>query len=116
MAAQFELYSSDSEPDNLPNGNPWLNTNEESEGESSSSEFQLDETSRHGHTSRETSTSGKQSETTNDNLRLKRRFGGAFKYKTKFQKSWTQNWPFVSSVPSDKHKFRCNVCAKVSWL
>jgi hypothetical protein len=112
MAAQFELYSSDSEPDNLLN--LWLNTNEASEGETSSSE--LDETSRHGHTSRETSTSGRQSETTNDNLRLKRRFGGAFKYKTKFQKSWTQIWPFVSSVPSDDHKFRCNVCAKVSWL
>ena len=98
-----------------------LSANEASEGKASSSG---DEISPHGQASQDTSSKArKQSETEttkSKNLQLKRKFGGAYKYKTKFQKSWTKTWPFVSSVPSDDHKFRCNVCAKVlvglSWL
>ena len=100
-------FNSDSQPDDFLNANDYENDQmQASEGD----------TSRHGQSSGETSTPARQTDTTNDKLHLKRRFGGAFKYNTKLQKSWTKTWPFVPSVPSDDHKFRCNVCAKVIWL
>ena len=98
--------NSDSQPDDFLNANDY-DDDQTQASEGSSSEGDTN-TSHHDQSSGETSK-------TNDRLRLKRRFGGAFKYNTKFKKCWTKTWPFVSSVPSDDHKFRCNVCAKVSW-
>lgn len=44
--------------------------------------------------------------------KLKLSKGGA-KYKTRFQASWRQNWPFVVAVKGDPHSFNCSVCNKV---
>ena len=40
------------------------------------------------------------------------KFAGAFKYKTKFQKTWTKTWPFIAGIPGDPHNVTCDVCDK----
>ena len=42
----------------------------------------------------------------------KTKYTGSFKYKTKFSKEWTKEWPFVSAVPHKPNMFRCNICQK----
>lgn len=42
------------------------------------------------------------------------KFSGAFQYKTKFNKDWQKDWPFVSSVPGQSHSFKCSICSKYS--
>lgn len=42
----------------------------------------------------------------------KTRLMGAFRYKTSYCEEWKKTWPFVSSVPGNRHSFRCNVCDK----
>ena len=40
------------------------------------------------------------------------KFSGAFQYKTKFNKIWQNEWPFVSPVPGNQHSFMCTICSK----
>ena len=40
------------------------------------------------------------------------RFLGAYKYKSKFSKDWTNTWAFIVFVPHDPFSFRCTVCCK----
>lgn len=42
----------------------------------------------------------------------KAKLSGAAKYQTRFQKEWTTKYPFLSSVHSDRSKYRCNICNK----
>ena len=41
-----------------------------------------------------------------------RKWCGAAIYKSKFQKSWKQCWPFITTVPGNPSQFYCNVCSK----
>lgn len=42
----------------------------------------------------------------------KRKYTGAFQYKTSFRNEWRKNWLFITSVPGLPHEFRCQVCEK----
>lgn len=42
----------------------------------------------------------------------KKRFAGAFKYRTKFSIEWKKTWSFISAVSGNKYKFHCNWCMK----
>lgn len=37
---------------------------------------------------------------------------GSFKYKSRFQKEWTAEWPFVHAAPGKDCYFTCTVCKK----
>ena len=39
------------------------------------------------------------------------RYGGAFKYKTRFKGEWTKIWPFIA-IPEDPYSVWCNLCSK----
>jgi len=41
-----------------------------------------------------------------------RKWSGAAIYKTKFNTTWQQAWPFISPVKHDPHSFHCGVCMK----
>jgi len=41
-----------------------------------------------------------------------RKWSGAAIYKTKFNTTWQQAWPFISPVKHDPHSFHCDVCMK----
>ena len=41
-----------------------------------------------------------------------RQWSGAAQYKTKFQNTWKQAWPFTAPVNDDLHSFHCTVCMK----
>ena len=42
----------------------------------------------------------------------KRKYTGAFQYKTSFRNEWRKAWPFIAPVPGSSHEFRCQVCNK----
>lgn len=42
----------------------------------------------------------------------KRKFTGAFQYKTSFKDEWKKTWPFILPVPGLPYFFRCQVCDK----
>ena len=42
-----------------------------------------------------------------------RKWSGAALYKTKFQSTWQQMWPFIAPVKDNPHSFRCTVCMKM---
>ena len=46
---------------------------------------------------------------------ISRKLSGAARYKTRFQHSWQEKWPFGTYTPvrGDPHSFRCNVCNKL---
>lgn len=44
---------------------------------------------------------------------VSRKFSGAAQYKTKFQHTWQEKWPFATPVLGDPHSFRCAVCNKL---
>lgn len=39
----------------------------------------------------------------------KRKYTGAFQYKTSFRSEWRKIWPFIAPVPGSAHEFRCQV-------
>ena len=41
-----------------------------------------------------------------------KKWSGAAIYKSKFQESWKQRWPFIAAVPDNVSQFYCNVCSK----
>jgi hypothetical protein len=92
IAHMAAFNNSDSEPDDFLNINDYENDlrNVQTQASEGDTSFSEGETSHHGQATRQTSTAGRQSETTNDKLRLKRKFGGAFKYNTKLKKSWSK--------------------------
>ena len=38
------------------------------------------------------------------------KFKGAAIYKSKFQKSWTEKWPYIVDVTGNPHQFKCTIC------
>ena len=41
-----------------------------------------------------------------------KKWSGAAIYKSKFQVSWKQRWPFIAAVPDNVSQFYCNICSK----
>ena len=37
---------------------------------------------------------------------------GAAVYRTKFNKEWTDTWPFICEVPGDQYSFSCTICKR----
>ena len=46
------------------------------------------------------------------NLFNSRKWSGAAIYKTKYQRAWQRQWPFIAPVDRDPHSFHCKVCLK----
>ena len=42
----------------------------------------------------------------------KRSKTGSYRYKTKFNKVWLKEYPFISELPEDVHSFYCSICKK----
>ena len=40
----------------------------------------------------------------------KKAMTGAATYRTKFKNEWKKEFPWISSVSGDPHRFRCNIC------
>ena len=45
-------------------------------------------------------------------IEKKRKYTGAFQYKTSFRNEWRKIWPFIAPVPGLSHEYRCQVCDK----
>lgn len=41
-----------------------------------------------------------------------RKLEGAASYKTKFHRDWKKEFDFVTNIPGDPYRFRCNLCNK----
>jgi hypothetical protein len=41
-----------------------------------------------------------------------RKESGAAKYKSKFNKAWKKQYPFINEVRNDQHSFYCTVCKR----
>ena len=41
-----------------------------------------------------------------------RKESGAAKYKSKFNKAWKKQYPFITEVRNDQHSFYCTVCKR----
>ena len=60
-----------------------------------------------------TSRSNKNDESASDPVSSSvKKWSGAAIYKSKFQVSWKQRWPFIAAVPDNVSQFYCNIWSK----